>query len=436
MSAQSEAVGAVEAPADVEKITDTSLVGFYTNMASAERRTFWVCSVGWGIDSLDFLVYPLVIGTLIKLWSVAPGVAGLAVTVTPLSSAVGGWLAGYLADRIGRVRTLSITILWFSAFTLLCAMAQNFEQLLAARALLGIGFGGEYAAGAILMGETIRAQYRGRAVGAVQSWNAIGWGGAVLGQAIMFSLLAPEVAWRWLFVIGALPAIVLLFFLRTVEEPPVAAVTRARQAQSGERPSIWEIFSGPMAKTTILASLMSTGAQGGYYAISTWLPRFLTTERHLSIVNSTSFLGALIVATFLGLVTGGWLADRIGRRNLFLVFSAASLVVAIAYTQMPLSNEILWVLGVPLGFSLGGYYGGMGSFLMELYPTRLRGSGVGFCYNFGRGIGAVFPTMVGYLSERTALSTAIVLFAAGAYFLFFLAAYALPETRGKVLHAD
>ena len=127
------------------------------------------------LDGMDFMIYPLVIGTIMALWHVDAGTAGLAATVTLLASALGGWLAGFVADRIGRVLTLQITILWFSLFSLLCALVQNFEQLLVARAILGLGFGGEWAAGAVLIGETIRAEYRGRAVGSVQSGWAIGW---------------------------------------------------------------------------------------------------------------------------------------------------------------------------------------------------------------------------------------------------------------------
>ena len=140
-----------------------------------------------------------------------PASAGLAGTVTLLASAIGGWLGGYLSDHIGRVRTLQITIIWFSLFSLVCAVVQNFEQLLIARAVLGLGFGGEWAAGAVLMGETIRPQYRGRAVGSVQSGWAVGWGLAVLSQAILFSLMPAETAWRWMFVIGALPALLVFY---------------------------------------------------------------------------------------------------------------------------------------------------------------------------------------------------------------------------------
>jgi len=417
-------------------IEDTSLLAFYRDMDVAERRTFWACAAGWALDGMDFMIYPLVIGTIIALWKVDAGAAGLAGTVTLLSSAVGGWLGGYISDRIGRVRTLQFTILWFSFFSLVCAFVQNFDQLLLARAVLGLGFGGEWAAGAVLMGEAIRPQYRGRAVGSVQSGWAVGWGLAVLAQAILFSLMPAETAWRWMFAIGALPALLVFYLRRYVTEPEVAAATRAKQAQTGDRPPLWEIFSPSILKTTILAALMATGCQGGYYAITFWVPRFLTTERKLSIVSSTGYLAALIIGSFAGYLVGAWLADRIGRRNLFLTFSLGAIAVVLLYTQLSLPNGLLWLLGFPLGFFASGYFSGMGAFLTELYPTRLRGSGQGFCYNFGRGIGALFPFLVGALSTTTSLANAIAIFAVAAYAVFFLAAYALPETRGRVLHVE
>jgi MFS family permease len=432
MSSTTERSGAIETAI----IEDSSLLAFYRDMNEPERRTFWACAGGWALDGMDFMIYPLVIGTIITMWKVDAGTAGLAGTVTLLASAVGGWLGGYLADRIGRVKTLQLTILWFSVFSLVCAFVQNFDQLLIARAVLGLGFGGEWAAGAVLMGESIRAQYRGRAVGSVQSGWAVGWGFAVLAQALLFSYMPPEIAWRWMFAIGALPALLVFFLRRYVEEPEIAAATLARQNASGERPALHEIFSGPILKTTILASLAITGCQGGYYAITFWVPRFLTTERKLSVVSSTGYLAALIIGSFAGYLVGAWLADKIGRRNLFLYFSLGAIVVIVAYTQLPLTNEILWVLGFPLGFFASAYFSGVGAFLTELYPTRLRGSGQGFCYNFGRGIGALFPFLVGTLSSTTSLGNAIAIFAVLAYGLFFLAAFALPETRGRVLYAD
>jgi len=415
---------------------DTGLTAFYRDMTLPERRTFWACFAGWVLDGMDFMIYPLVIGSIIALWQVDRGTAGLAVTVTLLFSAVGGWGAGYLADRIGRVRTLQLTILWFSAFSLICAFTQDFTQLIVCRALLGLGFGGEWAAGAVLIGEAIRPQYRGRAVGSVQSGWALGWGLAVLMQAVLFTIVPPELAWRWMFAIGALPALLIFFLRRYVEEPEIAAATLARNAASGDRPAIWEIFGPGVLRITLLASLLGTGAQGGYYAITTWLPTFLRTERGLTVIGSSGYLAVLILGSFSGYLLGAWLADRIGRRPLFIVSSIGAIALVLVYTQLPLSNGVMLWLGFPLGVCASAYFSGLGAFYTELFPTRLRGSGQGFAYNFGRGIGALFPTLVGYLSAFMTLATAIAIFAVFAYGLLLLAALLLPETRGKVLHAD
>ena len=394
------------------------LGAFFREMNPAEWRTFRACASGWGLDGMDFMIYPLVIGTIMHQWSVAPGPAGLAATLTLLASAVGGWIAGYVSDRIGRVNVLQITILWFSAFSLLSALAQNFDQLVITRTLLGFGFGGEWAAGAILMGEVIRPAYRGRAVGSVQSAWAVGWGLAVLSQAIVFSLAPAAIAWRVMFAIGALPALLVLYLRRNVAEPGPLA-----------------IFGRETLFVTILGALLSTGAQGGYYAITFWMPTFLKVDRHLSIVGSTPYLAVLILGSFAGYLTGAWLSDRLGRRMLFLIFSAGAIITIVTYTQIDIPNDAMLILGFPVGFFASGYFSGMGPFLTELFPTRLRGSGQGFCYNFGRGLGALFPALIGFLTKSVGYGNAIAIFAVAAYTLFFLAALALPETRGRVLTA-
>lgn len=419
------------APAD-----DTSLTGFYSDMTPNERRTFWACFSGWALDGVDFMIYPLVLSTIIASWNVDRGLAGFAATLTLLASAAGGWLAGYFSDRIGRVRTLQITVIWFSIFTFLCAFAQDFTQLTIARALVGIGFGGEWAAGAVLMGETIRAEYRGRAVGSVQSAWAVGWGGAVLLQAIMFSFLEPDLAWRAMFLVGIIPALLVLYVRRFVDEPDLAVHARAREASSGARPSIFAIFGPGIVGTTILVSIMMAGAQGGYYAITTWLPTFLKVERGLTVINSTGYLAVLIAGSFIGYLFGAWFADRFGRRALFLTFSVGTALVIVMYTQIPISDTVMLILGFPLGFFASGYFSGLGPFLTELFPTRLRGSGQGFGYNFGRGVGALFPTAVGYLSGMMPLASAMCLFAVISYGVMFVAALLLPETVGRDLSAN
>jgi MFS family permease len=406
------------------------LTEFYSVLTPTERRTFWACFGGWVVDGIDFMIYPLVIGTIISEWHVLPSTAGFAVTATLLASAVGGWGAGILSDRIGRVRTLQITVLWFSVFSLFCAFAQNFTQLMVFRALLGLGFGGEWTAGAVLIGETIRPQFRGRAVGSVQSGWAVGWGIAVAIQAIFYLLMPPEEAWRWMFAFGVFPAILVAALRRFVSEPDISA--RSRQAGASQAP-FWEIFRTPVLKATILTALLGTGAQGGYYAITTWVPLYLKTERHLSVIGTSGYLAVLIAGSFCGYLAGAWLSDRMGRRNLFLLFSLAAPVLVVAYLALPIPDQFMLILGFPLGFCASAYYSGLGPFFTEMFPTRLRGSGQGFAYNFGRGVGALFPTLVGLLAERMSLGLAITVFAVLAYGLFFIMALIMPETRGRVL---
>ncbi|WP_418219857.1 MFS transporter [Burkholderia metallica] len=412
------------------------LLAFYRGMTVPERRTFWGCAVGWTLDGMDVLMFPLILGTIMTLWKVDAGQAGLAATITLVTSAVGGWIAGLLSDRIGRVKTLQLTIVWFSFFSLVCAFAQNFNQLIVARALLGLGFGGEWATGAVLIGEVIRARYRGRAVGCVQSGYAVGWGLAVLSQMAMYSLFSPAEAWRWMLAIGAVPALLVLYVRRYVEEPAVSRQSRARLAAQGSHPKFWEIFGRSHIRSTVTASLVTTGGLGGNYAIMTWLPHYLATERHVAVNASSGYLGALIFGSFIGYLAGAYLADAIGRRKLFLAFSAGAMLIVFCYTLIPLSGPVLWVLGFPLGFLAFGYFSGMGAFLTEMYPTRLRGSGQGFCYNFGRGAGALCPWLVGQLAPKLGFSTSIALFSIGAYALFFVGTLFLPETAGKELMAD
>jgi MFS family permease len=263
----------------------------------------------------------------------------------------------------------------------------------------------------------------------------VGWGAAALLYAFFFSILPPETAWRVLFMVGLLPALLVFYVRRYVKEPEVYLASKAKLAASGDRPSLLEIFRPPLLKVTILGGLMGTGAQGGYYAVTTWLPTFLRTERKLSVLDSTGYLVVLIVGAFLGYLAGGFSADKIGRRLTFLVFAIGAGTVAVTYTMVPFGDTAMLFLGFPLGFFSAGVFSGMGAFFTEHFPTRVRGVGQGFSYNVGRAAGALFPMLVGVLSAKMPLGEAIGLFAGIAYATMAVAAFMLPETKGKVLAA-
>jgi MFS family permease len=173
--------------------------------------------------------------------------------------------------------------------------------------------------------------------------------------------------------------------------------------------------------------------QGANYAITTWLPTYLKTERQLSVLDTSGYLLVLIFGSFLGYLTSAYLADRIGRRRCFMLFAFCAAVLIVSYTRLPITDSLMLLLGFPLGFFINGIFAGMGACLSELFPSRVRGSGAGFCYNVGRAVGSIGPALVGYFSYTMPLGIAIGYMAAGAYLLVILGAFALPETKGREL---
>ena len=421
---------------EVKTYLGAELTSWYRELSPGEKRTFWACFGGWALDALDVQIFSFAIPAIIVAFAITNADAGLIGTVTLLTSAFGGWFAGMLADRFGRVRTLQITVVWFAVFTFLCGFAQTYSQLLVLRALMGLGFGGEWAAGAVLMGEVIRPQHRGKAVGSVQSGWAIGWAIAALLATVLFTLLPQDTAWRTLFWVGLLPAFLVFFVRRFVDDPPVYKAAQERIASGQPRASALEIFSPALIKTTILTSLLTTGAQGGYYALFTWLPTYLKVERKLSVIGTGSYIAVVILGSFVGYLVSAHLADRIGRRANFIFYAVCSAVTVIVYALLPIDNTMMLILGFPLGFFASGIFSGMGPFLTENFPTRVRGSGQGFAYNFGRGVAALNPTFVGLLSAKLPLGHSIGIFALGAYGLVVIATLLLPETRGRELTAE
>jgi MFS family permease len=382
-------------------------------------------------------MFGLAIPALIAAFALSKGEAGAISSVTLITSALGGWVGGTLSDRYGRVRTLQWMILWFSLFTFLSAFVSGYEQLLVVKALQGFGIGGEWAAGAVLMAEAIQPKYRGKVMGTVQSAWAVGWGAAVGLFTLIYTFVPEAMAWRVMFVVGLLPALVIIYVRRQVPEPESFA--RKQKAQTGPQTffaSLAGIFRPELLRVTLLGGLLGLGAHGGYHAVMTWLPTFLKTEKHLSVLNSGGYLAVIIVAFFCGCVASGFMVDKIGRRKNIILFAFCCVATVQAYVFMDLSNTAMLFLGFPLGFFAAGIPASLGSLFNELYPADVRGAGVGFCYNFGRVLSAVFPFMVGHMSEHMSLGSAIGIDAGIAYGVAVIAALALPETRGRNLDTE
>jgi MFS family permease len=404
------------------------LSNWYAECSGVERRTFWASFGGWALDALDVQMFSLAIPALIAAFGISKAQAGFLGSITLFFGAFGGWLGGALGDRFGRVKALQITVATFAVATFACAFVTDYTQLVVLKAIQGVGFGAEWACGAVLMAEIIGAEHRGKALGAVQSAWAVGWGAAVLLSALIFTYVPKEFAWRLLFAVGILPALLILYIRRGIEEPKRAS----KEAPPPFLATLSGIFHPDVLRSTLIGGLFGIGAHGGYAALTTFLPTYLREVRHLSVLGSSAYLAVIIAAFFCGCVASGIISDRVGRRANVVFFSATCVATVLIYIFVPLTDAQMLVLGFPLGFFAAGIPASMAALFSELYPAGVRGTGVGFCYNFGRVVSAAFPFMVGLLADRIGLGPAIGVDAAFAYSLVLVAVVMLPETRGTV----
>lgn len=410
---------------------------WFRDLNKTERRTLYACFGGWAVDALDTQIYSFLIPTLIAAWSITKAEAGLLGTAALISSAVGGWIAGMLCDRIGRVRVMTLAIAWFTVFTILCGFADSYEHLLIGRILSGIGFGGEWAAGSVLMGEIIRPQHRGKAVGVVQSAYAIGYAVAAIMSTVLFAWLSPDMAWRWMFWLGVTPAILVLFALRGVQEPAVyLEAKKARAAKGHENVSPFMIFHPSVLKITILTSILALGVQAGGFSVAIWLPTLLKTTHAMTTVQVGYNMLVFTIGSFFGYLVAAYLSDAVGRRRNFLLFALLNWITIPAFLYLSVGQGGLFLLEFLLGFAALGIYSALGPYFTELFPSAVRATGQGFSYNFGRGLGAFFPAIVGMLSAEDGLlqlRDAMGVIACSAYFFVLIAIALLPETRGRDL---
>ncbi|QNA85463.1 MFS transporter [Sphingomonas sp. So64.6b] len=396
---------------------------WYRHLDSNSRRAFRSTYAGFSVDAMNVQLYSFVLPVLLTLWHFSPSAGGLLATVTLVASAAGGWLAGLLSDRLGRVRVLQVTILWMAVSTTLCGLAQNYEQLLVARTLQGFGFGAEWAVGAVLMGEIATAATRGRLVGTAQSAWAIGWGLAAAMSFVAIAVLPPPLGWRAAFFVS-LPAVAAIFLARTrLRESATFLASPCADA--------WHrIFSPGMCGNTARGCLLAIGTHGGYWALATWWPTMLRLERGLSAAETATHMAVLVSGSLAGYIFGASLADRIGRRATLALFALGGIATVLVATGLSVSAPVLLALGVPLGVFAMGLYSAIGPVLNELYPTRLRGSGLGFCYNVGRGVAGFTPFAVGGSISAFGIAHSIGIYVSVAYVLVLIAAALLHETKG------
>jgi len=401
---------------------------WYRTVTPLQWNTLFAAAFGWLLDAMDVMLYAFALTAIRTEFSLSAAAAGALASVTLLTSAIGGIVFGVLADRLGRARSLGWSILVYSVFTGLTATARSLPELVLWRSLVGIGLGGEWAAGSVLVAETWPAKHRGKAVGLMQSGWAIGY----ILAALLASAILPRFSWRPLFAIGVVPALFAWWVMRRVPEPEIW-----RRTERGERLPILSLLRPPLLRTVCAATSLTTCVLFAYWGLFTWIPAYLASPvsvggAGMGVVRSSGWNIPMQIGAFLGYVLFGVLADRFGRRPVFAVFVVGAAVIVPVYGRAALNPALLMALGPLVGFFGHGYFSVFGAVLAELFPSGIRATAQGFCYNFGRAVSALAPFVIGALADRHGIGSALALtsaFFVAAGFLILL----LPETRGEAL---
>jgi MFS family permease len=377
---------------------------------AAQRRVVMAAGLGWMLDAFDVMLYSIVLATLMRAFAMSRTTAGLLNALTLIASALGGLLFGVLADRYGRRRMLSASILVYSVFTFACGLSTTITMLAVCRFLLGLGMGGEWNTGAALVAESWPSSLRGRALGIVQSSWAVGY--AI--SAVVAGLILAHASWRWVFFAGILPAGLVFWIQSHVPEPEVWERVHASRAKG-------QVRGGGRGSLKALVVLTATNTFGMF---GWW-----------GLFAALSLTGFLVTLNLLGMLPGyllfGVFADRFGRKRTFAVYLAAA---AVAVPLLAGARQPGWILAFACvaAFFGTGFFTGSGIIGSEIFPTERRATALGISYNVARGLSALGPVTIGALSEQHGLAWAFgasaVAFAAAACM-----ALLLPETRGVEL---
>lgn len=407
-------------------------MSWYRSATPQQWKVIWAAMLGWTLDGMDVMLYAFALTAIQREFHFSGAESGALASAMLLGSAIGGLGFGYVADRFGRVRSLIFSILAYSLFTAATALAHSAAILVLCRFLVGLGLGGEWAAGSVLVAEVWAAEHRGKAIGIVQSGWAIGY----IAAALLAASIMPKHGWRGLFFVGIFPALLTLWVRREVPEPEIWSNSRSGHAATATR-EIATIFRVPLLRNTLLLVLLSSLLMFAYWGLFTWIPTYLSTPiarggAGMSMVHSTSWIVPMQVGALFGYLSFGFFSDRFGRRPTFLFFVVGAAACVPIYALHASSSAMLMLLGPLVGFFGHGYFSVFGTILAELFPSSVRGVAQGFCYNAGRGVSVFAPATIGFIADRNGIGVAIACTSV-LYVMAAIVIYLLPETKGRTL---
>lgn len=382
---------------------------------------------GYAMDGFDLLILGFMLPAISVSLALDASQAGSLVTWTLIGAVVGGIVFGHLSDRYGRIRILTVTILMFSLFTGLCAVAQGYWDLLAYRTLAGMGLGGEFGIGMALIAEAWPKEKRNRA----SAWVGIGWQLGVLLAAFITPPLLSVIGWRGMFLVGLLPALVSFVIRRSMGEPEAFTRHVEKTPQLSFSARIKLLFADRATSKASLGILILCSVQNfGYYGLMIWMPSYLSSSFGFSLTKSGLWTAVTVVGMTFGIWLFGVLADRFARWKIFLLYQFGAVAMVVVYAQLRDPTVMLFT-GAIMGMFVNGMIGGYGALISDTFPPQARATAQNVLFNLGRGVGGFGPLVIGMLATHISFTAAITLLAL-IYLLDIVATlFLLPKSQGN-----
>ena len=393
---------------------------------------FGLSWAGWVFDFYDLVLFTFLIAPIHRSLHLSPDMLSLCLGVSLFATGLGGIIFGALGDKYGRKKVLQWTIIIYSIGTFLCAFTWSFYSLVLFRFLTGLGVGGEWATGQIYINETFPDKLRAKYGAFMQSGAPVG----VILASIVGGVITPIIGWRYTFLISIIPAIMVILIRRYLKESDVWIQNKDQYVNKNIFQEFKELISKEHRKIFIISLILCIFGMSAYWFTYSWLPTYLADERGLALIGST--IGIIIIqcGDFTGYTSFGYVAERLGRRPAFTIYSfimAISIsMITLCWNQINAVPDLIFLFMFLTGFGTG-FFGGFGALFSELFPTKIRNTGVGTVFNLARGIQFVTPVIITIVATYFDLSYGIAIAAIFAM-LVGIWIWTFPETKGTVIN--
>ncbi|MGY4797502.1 MFS transporter [Lysinibacillus fusiformis] len=391
------------------------------------KKTVVASVAGLTLEGMDIMFISFAMTMIIAEFNIDLATGGLISSITNIGMLLGGIVFGVLADKYGRVKVFTYTIILFAIGTALTGVATSIEQVYVYRFIAGLGAGGEYGIGMALVAEAWPKNKQGRA----SSYVSVGAQYGVILAALLSAIILPTLGWRALFFVGLLPVIFAFIVRKNIDESPEWLAAQKKQKNKQENGKLTQLFASPrITMTTLSLILMATVQIAGYNGLMIWLPSMLQKSQGLSVSSSALWTISTAVGMIIGMLTFGRFMDRFGAKRTFGIFLLASACAVFLYSFATGAVAIL-VGGAVVGFFSNGMFAGYGALISSFYPVQIRSTAKNTIFNFGRAIGGFSPIFVGYILQSYDM-TVVMIYLAALYCISFIIMLTL-KSSGKEL---